>query len=182
VHLKVTGQLFGSSSSSDSTSGMDKNGLFSVMSQLPRAIQSNDVFGPYARSYIASRLRRFTIEMRPKKGDTESKSRYNFSTRMHRSLLDKAMLGKVPLVPADSPTQKWIPGELIASQVTKMQLRLIDESQYGPLKSVTMFPSVMSAILVFEKPYNPERLAEVLKINFGVESEPNGIIQAARRR
>jgi len=141
---------------------LEQNGLLSVISTLPKSMREL-----FARSYISARLRRYSMYPGEK-------------TMNHRSKITrKPLLGQVPIIPEGVPTPQWIPGELIASQVTKRQLKLIDESTFGPLKSATMFPSVMSTILVFNQRYDPIKLAEVLKANYGIEAEPNGMISEA---
>lgn len=84
----------------------------------------------------------------------------------------------VRIIPEREQTPKWVPGELIGFHITKRELQIIHNSEFGPLKSVIAFPTIQSSILMFRKRYDPERLARILKVNYGIEAEPNGIIEA----
>ncbi|CAL8142321.1 unnamed protein product [Orchesella dallaii] len=86
---------------------------------------------------------------------------------------------QVPIIPPNASAPKWVPGELIVSGITRRTVKLIDQSQFGPLRSATFIPSVQAGIIVFEKRYNPEKLAIALKYLYSIESEPNGVIRTS---
>lgn len=85
---------------------------------------------------------------------------------------------QVPVIPQNVTKHPWVPGELIVSEITRRQMKQIDQSRFGPLRSITFVPSVRSAIIVFQKRYNPEKLAIALKYLYGIDSEPNGMISS----
>lgn len=85
----------------------------------------------------------------------------------------------VPIIPKNVETPNWVPGELIVHEITRRQMKMIDQSQYGPLRSVTFVPAVRTAIVIFEKRYHPAKLAHALKYLYGIDSEPNGMITTA---
>jgi len=86
---------------------------------------------------------------------------------------------QVPTVAPNALSPKWVPGELIVTGITRRTVKLIDQSQFGPLRSATFIPSVHAGIIVFEKRYNPEKLAIALKYLYSIESEPNGVINTS---
>lgn len=107
--------------------------------------------------------------------DFDNQSKVN--TR--RAQLENRFEIQVPIISPNATMTKWVPGELIVSEITRRQMKMIDQSRFGPLRSITFVPSVRSAIIVFEKRYNPEKLAIALKYLYGVDSEPNGMIASA---
>lgn len=165
--------------------------LRNVLNLLPFSIRE------LSRNYIATRLKRIVLLTSTPPADSPNSTHQddvpnnltldlttlNKNKSKPYNPHGKRMLGSdlVPIIPDGAPTPKSIPGELIASHISKREIQLINESMFGPLKSVTMFPSVMSSILVFPRRYNPEKLAQVLKFNYGVEAEPNGLIVEAKK-
>ncbi|ODM86754.1 hypothetical protein Ocin01_19928 [Orchesella cincta] len=93
-----------------------------------------------------------------------------------RSQLVSKLEMQVPIIPQNVSSPKWVRGELIVHGITRRQVKMIDQSQFGPIRSATFIPSVQAGIVIFEKRYNPEKLAKALKYLYWIESEPNGVI------
>jgi hypothetical protein len=87
-----------------------------------------------------------------------------------------AIRAHTPAVAEVHHTQKWQPGKLMIHDVTPESLERINKSPYGPVESKAIFQDKIF-LVTFKKPYNPEKLAEVLKRDFGIENaRPDGII------
>ncbi len=101
---------------------------------------------------------------------------FDMKSNRRRVELENRFEMHVPVVPENSKSNNWVPGELIVNEITRRQIKMLDHSQFGPIKSVTFIPSIRSGIVVFEKRYNPEKLIPALKFLYGIDSEPNGMI------
>ncbi|ODM98544.1 50S ribosomal protein L9 [Orchesella cincta] len=88
----------------------------------------------------------------------------------------KAIRSKFPAVAEVHTTGKWQPGRLLISNVKKESLDAINKSAYGPIESKAIFQDTIYSV-VFQKPYNPQILSEILKKEFSLTSaDPDGII------
>src|SRR5665811_1313561 len=78
---------------------------------------------------------------------------------------------------------KWAPGELIVTATEQNFVQTLNTSMYGPISVDYIFdfssaksPSRKLYSLKFSKPYNPQRLIELLQSEFVIENaEPNRI-------
>jgi len=87
-----------------------------------------------------------------------------------------AIRGQFPAVTEVHHTKKWQPGKLMINDVKKETLEAINKSIYGPSESQAIFQDKIF-LVTFKKPYNPEKLAEILKKDFGVENaRPDGVL------
>lgn len=118
-------------------------------------------FEVFSNSVMAPRGFRDDFDMKSNNRRVELENRYEVT---------------IPVIPQNETNPNWVPGELIVNEITRRQIKMLDHSQFGPLKSVTFIPSVRSGIIVFEKRYNPEKLATALKYLYGIDSEPNNMI------
>lgn len=70
---------------------------------------------------------------------------------------------------------KYVPGQLLISNVDKKTLDAIGASTYGPIEVKPIFQDIIFSV-TFSKPYNPQKLSQILKDEFNVSSaEPNSI-------
>jgi len=88
----------------------------------------------------------------------------------------KAIRAQFPAVTEVHHTQKWQPGKLMLNDVKPGTLEAINKSPYGPSQSQAIFQDKIF-LVTFNKPYNPEKLAELLKKDLGVENaRPDGVL------
>lgn len=88
----------------------------------------------------------------------------------------QAIRAKYPAVADVHHTAKWVPGMILLNDASKEKLDLISKSTYGPSEAHAIFQDTIYTV-TFSKPYNPIKLAEILKNEFGIDKvEPNGMI------
>jgi len=88
----------------------------------------------------------------------------------------QAIRAQFPAVAEVHHTQKWQPGKLMLQNVNKEALETINKSPYGPSESQAIFQDKIF-LVTFKKPYNPEKLAELLKQDYGIEgARPDGVL------
>jgi len=88
----------------------------------------------------------------------------------------KSIRAQFPAVAEVQHTHKWQPGKLMLNDVNKEALEAINKSPYGPSQSQAIFQDKIF-LVTFNKPYNPEKLAEILKRDLGIENaRPDGVL------
>jgi len=78
----------------------------------------------------------------------------------------RAIRAEFPEVAAVHHTQKWQPGKLMLHNVPPETLETINNSFCGPTQSEAIGKMFL---ITFNKPYNPEKLAQILKKDLGVQ-------------
>lgn len=88
----------------------------------------------------------------------------------------KAIRKQHPDVAEVHHTNKWQPGKVVINDAKKEDLDKISTTSYGPSEAKAIFQDKIF-LLTFTKPYNPEKISEILKSEFGIsKAHPDGII------